>query len=186
MVLLSARPFRVGDRVRFQAGALAGLVEGVVSSLGLLYTTLAQGEDRTMIPNSIVLSAAVVPLREPASVNLRARLRAGVKPSYIQQLLDEAVTVPTRSRPHIGLEEMDADEVVVRVAATPESGSDGTKLADEILAAMSSLATLEHIQSDDSPPQTRDRHGGADRPQGGSKPRHTAPSRWAPRHSGQR
>jgi small conductance mechanosensitive channel len=186
MVLLSARPFRVGDRVRFQAGALAGLVEGVVSSLGLLYTTLAQGEDRTMIPNSIVLSAAVVPLREPASVNLRARLRAGVKPSYIQQLLDEAVTVPTRSRPHIGLEEMDADEVVVRVAATPESGSDGTKLADEILAAMSSLATLEHTQPDDSPPQTRDRHGGADRPQGGSKPRHTAPSRWAPRHSGQR
>jgi small conductance mechanosensitive channel len=186
MVLLSARPFRVGDRVRFQAGALAGLVEGVVSSLGLLYTTLAQGEDRTMIPNSIVLSAAVVPLREPASVNLRARLRAGVKPSYIQQLLDEAVTVPTRSRPHIGLEEMDADEVVVRVAATPESGSDGTKLADEILAAMSSLATLEHTQPDGSPPQTRDRHGGADRPQGGSKPRHTAPSRWAPRHSGQR
>jgi small conductance mechanosensitive channel len=186
MVLLSARPFRVGDRVRFQAGALAGLVEGVVSSLGLLYTTLAQGEDRTMIPNSIVLSAAVVPLREPASVNLRARLRAGVKPSYIQQLLDEAVTVPTRSRPHIGLEEMDADEVVVRIAATPESGSDGTKLADEILAAMSSLATLEHTQPDDSPPQTRDRHGGADRPQGGSKPRHTAPSRWAPRHSGQR
>ena len=40
-VLLSARPFRVGDRVRFQAGALAGRIEGVVMSLGLLYTTLA-------------------------------------------------------------------------------------------------------------------------------------------------
>ena len=81
MVLLSARPFRVGERVRFQAGALAGMIEGVVSSLGLLYTTLAQGEDRTMIPNSVVLSSAVVPLREPAAVDLRARLRAGVQPS---------------------------------------------------------------------------------------------------------
>ena len=39
MVLLSARPFRVGERVRLQAGAVGGSTEGVVSSLGLLYTT---------------------------------------------------------------------------------------------------------------------------------------------------
>src|SRR3954447_11126335 len=45
MVLLSARPFKVGERVRFQAGALAGNVEGTVSSLGLLYTVLSDGED---------------------------------------------------------------------------------------------------------------------------------------------
>jgi len=146
LVLLSARPFRVGDRVRFQAGALAGMVEGVVSSLGLLYTTLAQGEDRTMVPNSVVISAAVVPLREPAAVDLRARLRAGIQPSAVQQLLDEKVNVPTRARPHIGLEEVDADEVMVRIAATPESGSDGPKLADEILDALSTLTPGERAQ----------------------------------------
>src|SRR4051794_32357370 len=32
MLLLAARPFRVGDRVRLQAGGLAGQLEGVVSS----------------------------------------------------------------------------------------------------------------------------------------------------------
>jgi small-conductance mechanosensitive channel len=170
MVLLSARPFRVGDRVRFQAGALGGIIEGVVSSLGLLYTTLAQGEDRTMIPNSVVLGAAVVPLREPASVDLRARLQAGVQPSYIQKLLDDAVTVPTRSRPHIGLEEVDADEVVVRIAATPESGSDGPKLADELLEAVSQLTSLE---DDESP-----RGDGAQQSEPGQ-------SRWQ-QHSGRR
>ena len=183
LVLLSARPFRVGDRVRLQAGALAGLVEGVVSSLGLMYTTLAQGEDRTMIPNSVVLSAAVVPLREPASVDLRARLRAGVKPSYIQHLLEDAITVPTRSAPHIGLEEMDADEVVVRIAATPESGSDGTKLADEILAAMTSLATIEAVEA----PKPIGEDG--DRPQAGSpQPRYSAAhGRWSSQeHSARR
>ena len=42
-VLLSARPFRVGERVRLQGGGLAGKLEGVVSSLGLLYTTFAAG-----------------------------------------------------------------------------------------------------------------------------------------------
>jgi small-conductance mechanosensitive channel len=148
LVLLSARPFRVGDRVRFQAGALAGMIEGVVSSLGLLYTTLAQGEDRTMVPNSVVISAAVVPLREPAAVDLRARLRAGVQPSAVQELLDDTVKVPTRARPHIGLEEVDADEVIARIAATPESGSDGPKLADEILDAISTLTPGEEALED--------------------------------------
>ena len=30
-----------------------------------------------MVPNSVVLNVAVLPLREPEAVNLRARLRAG-------------------------------------------------------------------------------------------------------------
>src|SRR5438477_57055 len=74
MVLLSARPFRVGERVRLQAGAVGGTVEGIVSSLGLLYTTLARGADRIMIPNSVVLAAVVVPLREPDPGGVRITL----------------------------------------------------------------------------------------------------------------
>ena len=56
MVLLTARPFKVGERVRLQAGAVGGAAEGIVSSLGLLYTTLARGDDRILIPNNVVLS----------------------------------------------------------------------------------------------------------------------------------
>ena len=41
-----------------------------------------------MVPNNVVLSAAVVPLREPASVDLRARLRPDVKPSDVQAMLE--------------------------------------------------------------------------------------------------
>jgi small conductance mechanosensitive channel len=51
-VLLSARPFRVGDRIRVHAGGVAGTVEGTVSSLGLLYTTLANRADRIMVPTT--------------------------------------------------------------------------------------------------------------------------------------
>ena len=140
MVLLSARPFRVGERVRLQGGGLAGQVEGTVTSLGLLYTTFAQGEDTAMIPNSIVLGSAVVPLREPAHVGIRARLRPDVKPTQVQDLLGECVRVPVRGEPHIGLEEIDSDEVVVRVEATPQSDADGPQLADEVLAALGPLA----------------------------------------------
>ena len=133
MVLLSARPFRVGERVKLQGGGLAGTVEGVVSSLGLLYTTLASGDDAIMVPNSVVLNVAIVPLREPDGVDLRARLRPGVTPSDVQRLLQEAVETPMRETPKIALEELDGDEVVVRISATPERPADGPKLASEVL-----------------------------------------------------
>jgi small conductance mechanosensitive channel len=139
MLLLSTQPFRVGDRVRFQAGGLAGQVEGVVMSLGLIYVTLAQGEDTILVPNNVAMSSAVVPLREPAAVDLRARLKPNVKPSELQAFLEEHVTIPTRSHPHISVEEVDDDEVIMRVAATPELDRDGARLADEILAAISQV-----------------------------------------------
>jgi len=137
-VLLSARPFRVGERVRLQGGGIAGQIEGVVSSLGLLYTTFAQGDDHVMVPNSVVLNVAIVPLREPEGVDLRARLAAGVTPLEVQQLLDEAIETPMRDRPQITLEEIDGDEVVVRISATPERPSDGPRLASEVLEAIAS------------------------------------------------
>lgn len=140
LVLISAQPFRVGDRVRLQAGGVAGQIEGVVASHGLLYTTFAQGEDTMMIPNNVVLSAAVVPLREPSGVDLRARLRPDVKPSDVQRLIEKAVRTPTRNEPRIDLQEVDSDEVVVRITATPDNESDGPRLADEILAAIGVLA----------------------------------------------
>ena len=72
-----------------------------------------------MVPNNVVLSAAVVPLREPASVDLRARLRPDVKPSDVQAMLEDVDPTPVRGEPTIALEEIDADEVVVRIQATP-------------------------------------------------------------------
>src|SRR3954454_17858056 len=135
-VLLSARPFRVGERVRLQGGGIAGTIEGTVSSLGLLYTVLSQGEEEVMVPNSVVLNVAIVPLREPAAVALRARLRPGVTPADIQALLDENIHTPVRERPRIVLEELDDEEVVVRIRATPISEADGPHLATEVLEAV--------------------------------------------------
>jgi hypothetical protein len=125
--------------VRLQAGGLAGQVEGVVASLGLLYVTFSRGDDAIMVPNNIVLSAAVVPLREPAAVDLRARLRPDVMPSEVQTLLEDAITTPVRGEPQISLEEIDRDEVVMRVAATPVSDADGPRLADEVLEALAGV-----------------------------------------------
>jgi small-conductance mechanosensitive channel len=137
-VLLSARPFRVGERVRLQGGPLAGQVEGTVSSLGLLYTTFATGEDSILVPNSVVLNVAVLPLREPQAVNLRARLRAGMTPGDLQELLEKSLQTPLRNPPRITLEELDGDEVVVLISASPRVASQGRHLASELLEVVSS------------------------------------------------
>ena len=73
-----------------------------------------------MVPNSTVLMSAIVPLKEPTAVDLRARLRPEIKPSELQRLLEENVNVRTRELPHIAVEEVDDEEVVMRVTATPE------------------------------------------------------------------
>src|ERR1700761_7770572 len=143
MVLISARSFRVGDRVRLQASTIGGTQEGIVSSLGLLYTTLTSGADQIMIPNNSVLGAVVVPLTEPDPVDVKVRLTSGVLPTQVQAILDQEVSVPTRSGASVNLEEVDGDDVVVRVKATPEMSHDGAKLADEIMVALASV-TGEH------------------------------------------
>jgi hypothetical protein len=140
-VLLSARPFRVGERVRLQSGSLAGTIDGVVSSLGILYTTLARGDDAIMVPNSVVLSSAIVPLREPAGVDMRTRLRPGVTPVDVEEHLRGAIATPIRSGPRITLEEVDGDQVVVRIEATPRDPADGPRLAAEVLASIASLTS---------------------------------------------
>jgi len=143
MVLLSARPFRVGERIRLQAGAVGGSVEGIVSALGLLYTTLTRGYDKLMIPNNVVLAAVVVPLKEPAAVDVKVTLTSGVRPSQVQAILDDAITIPTLHPASVLLEELEGSELVVRIQATPELAADGAKLADEIIAALASV-TGEH------------------------------------------
>jgi len=143
MVLLSARPFRVGERIRLQAGAAGGAIEGVVSSLGLLYTTISRGDDRTMIPNNLVLSAVIIPLREPNPVDVKVRLSAGIRPSHVQKILDDQVSTATRRPPVVLLEEIDGEDVVVRVKAIPERADDGAQLADEIIQALATV-TSEH------------------------------------------
>jgi small-conductance mechanosensitive channel len=146
LLLISARPFRIGERVRLQAGNLAGQLEGTATGFGLMYVTFARGEDTIMVPNSTVLMAAIVPLKEPAAVDLKARLRPEIKPSELQRLLEENVTVRTREAPHIGVEEVDDEEVVMRVTAVPERDEDGPRLADEVLAAIGQVTSHDGNQ----------------------------------------
>jgi small conductance mechanosensitive channel len=143
IVLQSTRPFRVGERVRLVGGGVAGSLEGTVSSLGLFYTTLSQGADRLLVPNNVLLTLVVVPLREPDKVDVRVRFPTDASPKHVEERLLRAITVPTRYSPSVSLEEFDADGVVFRVNATPLRPDNGSQLAEEVLEALRREETAE-------------------------------------------
>jgi small-conductance mechanosensitive channel len=62
LVLVFARPFKVGDAIRLQAGALGGTLDGIVTDIGITYLRF-RADGRVMsIPNSQVLNAVVGPI----------------------------------------------------------------------------------------------------------------------------
>jgi small-conductance mechanosensitive channel len=65
LVLLFASPFRVGDHVRFRAGALSGEIEGTVTNLSLFYVRLETAQGRVLLPNAQALAAAILLIPEP-------------------------------------------------------------------------------------------------------------------------
>jgi len=137
VVLLTARPFQLGDRVRFNGFGMD--VEGTVAGHGLLYVTLTDGDDLIMVPNSTALTMSVRPLREPAAVDMRAHLPLGTDPETLQSQVQQNVDVPTKGSPHVTLEEVGDDEIVVRVRATPSDPRGGGRLARQVIDAVTAL-----------------------------------------------
>ena len=159
VVLITNRPFRVGERVRLQGGGLAGQTDGVVGQQGLFYTTLVSGADRIMVPNGVLIQCAVTPLREPERVEFRARFSADTSPREVQQMIEDAITVPLRYPPHITVEELDRDEVVARIVTTPMNPRDGATLAEQVLTGLRSTdgaRTQAPSESDSAAPTRTD------------------------------
>lgn len=67
VVLLFARPYVPGEAIRIRSGAFGGSLDGVVTSVGLLYTTLDTTDGVINIPNAGLLAAAVGPRLDGAA-----------------------------------------------------------------------------------------------------------------------
>ncbi|MCW3842462.1 mechanosensitive ion channel family protein [Micromonospora yasonensis] len=81
LVLLFARPYVPGQRVRVMSGAINGPHVGAIVSAGLLYTVLDTADGPLNIPNSSLLASAVGPAPtepSPAEDELSERTPSGV------------------------------------------------------------------------------------------------------------
>ena len=125
MVLLLAHPFRVGDSIRMQAGALGGQISGTITEIGITYVHLATVTGVISIPNSQVLNAVVGPLPDPSTYNT---------PQSAPPLMATPAGQPTpapplmanRNRPRNGQPGSEHDGH----AADGSSGSDGSNGSD--------------------------------------------------------
>jgi hypothetical protein len=79
---------------------------------------------------------------------VRVRLSSGIRPSQVQAILDDRITTPTRKAATVLLEEVDGDDVVVRVQATPDRAADGARLADEVIEALATVTGEHEIPGD--------------------------------------
>jgi small-conductance mechanosensitive channel len=62
VVLLLAKPFSVGERIRIRSGALGGIFEATVLGVSLTYVTVHTDDGILKIPNSVMLATAAGPV----------------------------------------------------------------------------------------------------------------------------
>ena len=156
VVLIAARPFRVGDRVRLQAGGWRARSRAWSPRSGCSTTPFARrGHDHG--PQQRRAHSAVVPLREPAAVDLRARLRPDVKPSEVQALLQrprDDADPPRAAHRARGGRLRRGHRAHRRHAGVRR---DGPRLADEMLAAIASVTREGDTAERCRPPRSRRR-----------------------------
>jgi small-conductance mechanosensitive channel len=62
VVLLLAKPFSVGERIRIRSGALGGIFDATVLGVSLTYVTVSTDDGILKIPNSVMLATAAGPI----------------------------------------------------------------------------------------------------------------------------
>ena len=67
IVLVVARPFRIGDHIRIRSGALGGIFDAWVLDLSLAYVTLRTDDGVLRVPNASMLAAGVLQLTADSS-----------------------------------------------------------------------------------------------------------------------
>jgi small-conductance mechanosensitive channel len=65
VVLLLAKPFTVGERIRIRSGALGGIFDATVLGVSLTYVTVHTDDGILKIPNSVMLATAAGPIAAP-------------------------------------------------------------------------------------------------------------------------
>jgi small-conductance mechanosensitive channel len=79
LVLMFARPFRVGDAIRLRAGALGGTLDGTVVDIGITYVRLVSDGNVMAVPNAQVLNAVVGPIPPPNGSTVQPTVAADGK-----------------------------------------------------------------------------------------------------------
>jgi hypothetical protein len=94
-----------------------------------------------------VVTAVIVGLAAQQTIGhlIAGTVLLSAHPFRVGEHLRDHISTPIRGAPRITLEELDGDEVVVRIGATPRSPSDGPQLASECARSRRSCASVRTL-----------------------------------------
>jgi small-conductance mechanosensitive channel len=142
LVLMIGRPYRIGAAIRLRSSQVGGAeYEGTVVDMNALYTSLrtARGE-LLRLPNSAVVSSAMVIGRPPLQARMDVELAPGTALETLRETLEERLELPpstvtvTPSKLQVGTEPKLTCQVEVRATHQVRPGS----LADALNVALES------------------------------------------------
>jgi small-conductance mechanosensitive channel len=99
LVLLLARPYRVGESVYLRSGAYGGAeYVGLVVDVGAFYTTLSSQGQLVRIPNSAVISSVLITRYSPVRADVGLDLPASVSLREVEDTVRGQLSLPADAR----------------------------------------------------------------------------------------
>jgi small-conductance mechanosensitive channel len=140
LVLMFARPYRVGASIRLR-GSIAGGAEfeGTVIDMGALYTTLRTAGGQTLkLPNSGVVTSALVMEEAPLQAEVEVEMPPNTALRPVEEMVRERLGVPGAGvsiRPQT-LRTLDQTTLVCKVEVRSQSPVEPMALAEALVEAV--------------------------------------------------
>jgi hypothetical protein len=140
LVLMFARPYRVGGSIRLR-GPIGGGVEfeGTVVDMGALYTTLRTATGETLkLPNSGVVSSALVMGEAPLQAEVEVEMPPNTSLKPVEEMVRKHLGQPgawISIRPHT-LKALDQTTLVCKVEVRSQTPVEPMALAEALIEAL--------------------------------------------------
>lgn len=140
LVLMFARPYRVGDSIRLR-GPIGGSVEfeGTVVDMGALYTTLRTATGETLkLPNSGVVTSALVMGEAPLQAEVEVEMPPNTSLKPVEEMVRKRLGQPgawISIRPQT-LKALDQTTLVCKVEVRSQTPVEPMALAEALIEAL--------------------------------------------------
>jgi small-conductance mechanosensitive channel len=106
LLLLTVRPYRVGDSIYLRSGSFGGeQYEGTIVDIGSLYTTVSGGGQLYRIPNAVAISSVLVAAYKPVRADVRLDLPATAALDAMEERLRQHLHLQSGARVFVMPEE---------------------------------------------------------------------------------
>jgi small-conductance mechanosensitive channel len=137
LVLLIARPYRIGQSVYFRSGSFGGAqYEGLIVDIGSLYTTLSSDGLLFRIPNSVVIASVLVPNYKPVRADVAMQVPAAAPLRLIEDRIRSSLRLQPGARVFVEPEQYAMQDGVSQMTVRLRIRADEWLPAEDVMRAI--------------------------------------------------